>query len=55
MACVGDGRNVYTVLLGKTERKRALGKPWNRWQDGIRMYIRETVRGWAFYSLGLGW
>jgi hypothetical protein len=38
-------RNVYKVLMGKPERKRPLGRPRHRWEDGIRMDLRET--GWG--------
>jgi hypothetical protein len=37
-------RNVYRVLIGKPEGKRPLGRPRRRWEDGIRMDLRET--GW---------
>jgi hypothetical protein len=35
---MGDDREVYKVLLGKTEGKRPLGRPRRRWEDGIRMW-----------------
>jgi hypothetical protein len=38
-------RNVYKVLMGKPEGKRPLGIPRCRWEDGIRMDLRET--GWG--------
>jgi hypothetical protein len=41
---MGEGRNVYRVLMGKPERKRPRGRPRRRWQDGIEMYLREI--GW---------
>jgi hypothetical protein len=31
--------------MGKPEGKRPIGRPWRRWEDGIRMDIRET--GWG--------
>jgi hypothetical protein len=34
-------RNVYRVLMGKPEGKRPLGRPRHRWEDGIRMDLRE--------------
>jgi hypothetical protein len=37
-------RNVYRVLMGKPEEKRPLGRSRRRWEDGIRMSLRET--GW---------
>jgi hypothetical protein len=36
---------VYKVLVGKPERKRPLGRPRRRWEDGIRMDLRETDLG----------
>jgi hypothetical protein len=33
--------NVYRVLMGKPERKTPLGRPRHRWEDGIRMDLRE--------------
>jgi hypothetical protein len=41
---MGQERNVYRVLMGKPERKRPLGRSRRRWEDGIRMDLRET--GW---------
>jgi hypothetical protein len=32
---------VYKVLMGKPEGKRPLGRPRRRWEDGIRMDLRE--------------
>jgi hypothetical protein len=40
-----EGRNVYRVLLGKIEGKRPLERPRRRWEDGIRMDLREI--GWG--------
>jgi hypothetical protein len=45
VACMEEERNVYKVLVGKTEGKRPLGRPSHRWEDGIRMYLREI--GWG--------
>jgi hypothetical protein len=35
---------VHRVLMGKLEGKRPLGRPRHRWEDGIRMDLREI--GW---------
>jgi hypothetical protein len=35
-------RNVYKILVGKTERKRPTGRPRRRWGNHIRMDLRET-------------
>jgi hypothetical protein len=42
---MGEERNVYKALMGKSEGKRPLGRPRHRWEDGIRMDIREI--GWG--------
>jgi hypothetical protein len=46
------GEEVYKVLLGKPEGKRILGRPRCRWEDGIRMDLRET--GWGVW-IGFDW
>jgi hypothetical protein len=38
---------VYRVLVGKPKRKRPLGRPRSRWEDGIRMDLMETGWGWS--------
>jgi hypothetical protein len=38
---MGEERKVYKVLMGKPEGKRPLGRPRRRWEDGIRMDLRE--------------
>jgi hypothetical protein len=45
VARMGGGRNVYRVLVGKPEGKRPLERPRRRWEDGIRMDLREIVWG----------
>jgi hypothetical protein len=39
---MGEGRKVYRVLVGKSVGKRPLERPRRRWEDGIRMDLRET-------------
>jgi hypothetical protein len=41
---MGEKKNVYKVLMGKPEEKRPLARARRRWEDGIRMHLRET--GW---------
>jgi hypothetical protein len=36
---------VYKVLVGKRGGKRPLGRPRRRWEDGIRMDLREIGLG----------
>jgi hypothetical protein len=38
---MGEERKVYKVLVGKPEGKRPLGRPRRRWEDRIRMDLRE--------------
>jgi hypothetical protein len=45
VALIGEGRNVYRVLVGKPEEKRPLERPRRRWEDGIKMDLREI--GWG--------
>jgi hypothetical protein len=42
---MGEERKVYKVLVGKPEGKRPLGRPRRRWEDGIRMDLREIALG----------
>jgi hypothetical protein len=42
---MGEERNVYRVLMGKPEGKRPLGRPRHRWEDDIRMDLREIGCG----------
>jgi hypothetical protein len=41
---MGDERKVYKVLVRKPEGKRPLARPRRRWEDGMRMDLREI--GW---------
>jgi hypothetical protein len=47
-----EERDVCKVLVGKPEEKRPLGRPRRRWEDGIRMDLREM--GWGMLS-GSSW
>jgi hypothetical protein len=42
---MGEERKVYKVLVGKPEGKRPLGRPMRRWEDRIRMDLREIGLG----------
>jgi hypothetical protein len=41
VARMGKGRGVYRVLVGRPEGKRSLGRPRRRWEDNIKMDLRE--------------
>jgi hypothetical protein len=45
MARMGEGRNVYRVLMGKSEGKRPFERRRRGWEDGIKMDLREI--GWG--------
>jgi hypothetical protein len=42
---MGEERKVYKVLVGTPEGKRPLGRPRRRWEDGIKVDLRETGLG----------
>jgi hypothetical protein len=41
MARMGEGRDVYGVLVGRPEGRRPLGRPRRRWEGNIKMNLRE--------------
>ena len=45
MACVGERRGVYRVLVGKPEGKRPFGRPRRRWENNIKTDLREVGCG----------
>jgi hypothetical protein len=65
MACIGEGRSVYRVLVGRPEGKRPLGRRRYRWEDNIKLDLREKgidgvnwiqlaqdrVQWWAFFNM----
>jgi hypothetical protein len=42
---------MYKVVVGKSDGKRPFGRPRRRWDDGIKMDLREINWGWN----GLRW
>jgi hypothetical protein len=48
---MGEKRNAYRILVGKSEGKKPLGRPRRRWEDNIRMDLREDGVVWT----GLIW
>jgi hypothetical protein len=42
---MGEERKVYKVLVVKPKGKRPLGNPRRRWEDGMRIDLREI--GWG--------
>jgi hypothetical protein len=47
---MGEKRNAYKLLVGKTEGKRPLGRPRNRWVDNIR----TDLGGLVWLRIGTG-
>jgi hypothetical protein len=46
---MGERRGAYRALVGKPEGRRQLGRPRHRWEDNIKMDLREG--GWG----GVDW
>jgi hypothetical protein len=45
VARMGEERKLYKVLVGRPKGKRPPGRPRRRWEDGIRMDLREIGLG----------
>jgi hypothetical protein len=41
VARMGEGTDVYRVLVGRPEGKTPLGRPRRRWEDNIKLDFRE--------------
>jgi hypothetical protein len=41
VARMGEGRSVYRVLVGRPEGRSPLGRPRRKWEDNIKMDLRE--------------
>jgi hypothetical protein len=62
---MGEGRGIYRVLVGRPDGKRPLGRPRHRWEDNIKLDLREIginvvnwiqlaedrVMWWAFVNM----
>jgi hypothetical protein len=44
----GEKKNAYRILIGKPEGKRPLGRLRRRWEDNIRVDLREI--GWVVWT-----
>jgi len=45
VARMGEGTDVYRVLVGKPEGKSPLGRPRHRWEDSVKMGLQEVGCG----------
>jgi len=52
VACMGERRGIYRVLVGKPEGKRPPARPRHRWEDNIKMDFQEV--GWGAWT-GMIW
>jgi len=52
VARMGDRRGIYRVLVGKTEGKRALGRPRRRWENNIKMDLKEVRCNMVWLKIG---
>jgi hypothetical protein len=42
---MGEVRGVYNILVGRPEGRRPLGRPRHRWEDSIKIDLREIGFG----------
>jgi hypothetical protein len=42
---MGEVRGAYNILVGRPEGRRLLGRPRRRWEDNIKMDLREIGFG----------
>jgi hypothetical protein len=52
VARMGEKRGAYRASVGKPEGRRPLGRPRRRWEDNIKMDLREVE--WGAWT-GLIW
>jgi hypothetical protein len=45
VARMGERRGAYRALVGTSEGRIPLGRPRRRWEDNIKMVLREVGRG----------
>jgi hypothetical protein len=41
VALMREKRNIYRILVGKSGGRRPLGRPRHRWEDNLKMHLRE--------------
>jgi hypothetical protein len=46
---MGDRSGAYRVLVGRPEGKRPLGRPRHRWENNVKMDLKDV--GWE----GMDW
>jgi hypothetical protein len=48
VARMGEVRGAHNILVGRPEGRRPLGRPRRRWEDNIKMDLRE-IGFWDVY------
>jgi hypothetical protein len=51
VVCLGEETKIHKMLVEKPEGKRPLGSRRRRWEDGIRMDLREISWGMEWTEL----
>jgi hypothetical protein len=55
---MGEDIGMHSMLVGKPEGKRPLGRPRHRWEDNIKIDLREVGgglgTGWSWLRIGTG-
>jgi hypothetical protein len=54
VARMEERRGAYRALVGKPEGRRPLGRPRRRWEDNIKMDLREVGWGHGLGQCGSG-
>jgi hypothetical protein len=49
VACMGEGRGVHRILVGRPKGRRPLARPRRRWEDNIKIDLQKV--GWK----GVDW
>jgi hypothetical protein len=52
LACMGKERKFYRIMVRDPGGNRPLGRPRRRWEDGIRMDLKEIGWGCRVDSVG---
>jgi len=42
VALMGEKKISYKFLVGKTEGKRSLRRPWSAWKDNIKIHFKDV-------------
>jgi hypothetical protein len=51
VACIGEKRCAYRILVGRPEGRRPLGSSRRRWEDNIKIDLQEVEWGMDWIEL----